>query len=205
MAQTKKDDVRAAILAAAFARFSAKGYSQTTIPAIAAAAGISTANVYRYFPSKLTILYTLYEPWLMERLDRLGSRLEAIADPRRRLERLLVALWRELPRDTDGFANNVMQALSTSAQADTYDPRLRELFQRRVARWLAGALELSVRDSRLLAGVVLMAFDGFAMNVHLKGGIRCDIATARLISGLLGGVVASGQSDRSSTSGHRAA
>ena len=61
MAQTKKGDVHAAILAAAFAQFSARGYSETSIPAIAAAAGISTANVYRYFPSKLAILYTLYE------------------------------------------------------------------------------------------------------------------------------------------------
>ena len=125
--------------------------------------------------------------------------------PRRRLERLLLALWRELPSDTDGFANNVMQALSTNAQADTYDPRLRELFQRRVARWLAAALELSVRDSRRVAGVVLMAFDGFAMNVHLKGGIRCDAATARLFSGLLGGAFASDPSNRSSASSHRAA
>ena len=78
MAQTKKDDVRGAILTAAFAKFSSKGYSVTTIPAIAAAAGISTANVYRYFPSKLAILYTLYEPWLVERLDRLEARLERI-------------------------------------------------------------------------------------------------------------------------------
>jgi len=205
MAQTKKDDVRGAILAAAFAKFSAKGYSVTTIPAIAAAAGISTANVYRYFPSKLAILYTLYEPWLVERLDRLEARLEAIADPRRRLERLLVALWRELPSDTDGFANNIMQALSTNAQADAYDPRLRELFQHRVARWLAGVLELSVRESRLLAGVVLMAFDGFAMNVHLRGGIRCDAATARMVSALLAGEFALDASEGSPAARHRAA
>jgi AcrR family transcriptional regulator len=72
MAQTKKDGVRDAILAAAFARFSEKGYSETTIPAIAAGAGISTANVYRYFPSKLEILYTLYEPWLLERFPIRG-------------------------------------------------------------------------------------------------------------------------------------
>jgi len=51
MAQTKKDGVREAILQAAFAQFSKVGYSETSIPSIAAAAGISTANVYRYFPS----------------------------------------------------------------------------------------------------------------------------------------------------------
>jgi len=185
MVQKKKDGVRDAILAAAFQRFSEKGYSETTIPAIADAAGISTANVYRYFPSKLEILYTLYEPWLLEQLDRLGASLAHVRDPRRRLERLLVALWRELPGAAKGFANNVMQALSTSARGDDYDPRLRQAFQRRVATWLGEILDLEPRQNRLLAGVMLMAFDGFAMNLHLRHGIRCDAATARLLSGLL--------------------
>ena len=182
MAQTKKDGVREAILQAAFAQFSDVGYSETSIPSIAAAAGISTANVYRYFPSKLAILYTLYEPWLVARLDELGASLARIADRRRRLEKLLLALWRELPRATNGFANNVMQALSTSGRSDAYDPHLRLLFQRRVAAWIADATALSARESRIVAGVALMAFDGFAMNVHLPVGIVCDAATARLMA-----------------------
>jgi AcrR family transcriptional regulator len=187
MAQTKKDDVREAILAAAFAQFSAQGYSETSIPAIARAAGISTANVYRYFPSKITILYTLYEPWLVERLERLEKTLARIADPRDRLERLLLALWRELPAASRGFANNVMQAVSTSGQGDVYDPRLRRLFQGRVAAWLGSALSLSADDGDRLAGMILMAFDGFAMNVHLKDGIHCDAPMARLVAGMFAG------------------
>ena len=182
MAQTKKDGVREAILQAAFGQFSDVGYSETSIPSIAAAAGISTANVYRYFPSKLQILYTLYEPWLVARLDELGASLARIADRRKRLEKLLLALWRELPRATNGFANNVMQALSTSGRNDAYDPHLRLLFQRRVAAWIADATALSARESRIVAGVALMAFDGFAMNVHLPVGIVCDAATARLMA-----------------------
>ena len=182
MAQTKKDGVREAILQAAFGQFSDVGYSETSIPSIAAAAGISTANVYRYFPSKLQILYTLYEPWLVARLDALGASLVRVADPRKRLEKLLLALWRELPRATNGFANNVMQALSTSGRNDAYDPHLRLLFQGRVAAWIADATALSARESRIVAGVALMAFDGFAMNVHLPVGIVCDAATARLMA-----------------------
>lgn len=185
MAQTKKGDVHEAILAAAFAQFSARGYGETTIPAIAAAAGISTANVYRYFPSKLAILYTVYEPWLVGRLDRLGNTLSAIVDPRLRLERLLLALWRDFPRATHGFANNVMQALSSSAQGEPYDPRLRRLFQGRVADWISSSLGVSVENGRLIAGVALMAFDGFAMNARLAGGTRFDAKTARLIAGML--------------------
>jgi AcrR family transcriptional regulator len=185
MAQTKKVGVREAILQAAFAQFAEVGYSETSIPSIAAAAGISTANVYRYFPSKLQILYTLYEPWLVGRLDELGRSLSSVADPRKRLERLLLALWRELPRASNGFANNVMQALSTSGRGDAYEPHLREVFQSRVAAWIGDAAALSARESRLVAGVALMAFDGFAMNVHLPAGVACDAATARLIARML--------------------
>jgi len=182
MAQTKKDGVREAILRAAFVQFSDVGYSETSIPAIAAAAGISTANVYRYFHSKLAILYTLYEPWLVAQLDALGASLAQVADPRKRLEKLLLVLWRELPRASNGFANNVMQALSTSGRGDAYDPHLRDLFQRRVAGWIAETTRLSLRESKTIAGVALMAFDGFAMNVHLPVGVVCDTATARLMA-----------------------
>ena len=80
-----------------------------------------------------------------------------------------------------------MQALSSSGQGDAYDPRLRRLFQRRVADWIAGSLGVTASEAQLIAGVALMAFDGFAMNARLRGGIRCNAATARLVAGLLGG------------------
>ena len=185
MSQRKKDGVRDAILQAAFRLFSEQGFSETTIPAIARGAGISTANVYVYFQSKIDILFTLYEPWLAERLDRLERTLRRVRDPQRRLQRLLLALWRDLPRETNGFANNVMQALSTSAGNADYSPRLRVLFQGRVARWLQDCLTLAPRESELIAGVLLMAFDGFAMNVHLAHGMACNEAVARLFGGLL--------------------
>lgn len=185
MSQRKKDDVRSAILEAAFGLFSQRGYSDTSIPAIAREAGISTANVYVYFQSKIDILFTLYEPWLTERLDKLDRALARLKDPQARLNRLLMALWRDLPRETNGFANNVMQALSTSAGSADYSPRLRELFQGRVAGWVAGALALEPREADQIAGVLLMAFDGFAMNVHLAHGMACDANVARLFGRLL--------------------
>lgn len=185
MSQTKKKDVREAILAAAFRLFSAQGYSESSIPAIAREAGISTANVYVYFRSKLDILYTLYEPWLKERLDRLDRSLKRVGSPPERLERLLVVLWRELPRENNGFAKNIMQALSTTGGGDDYSPHLRELFQGRVAAWLMDCLSVTKAESDVIAGIVLMAFDGFAMNVHLEHGMAFNANAARLFSRLL--------------------
>jgi len=185
MAQRKKEEVRAAILDAAFTLFTEQGYSETSIPAIARRAGFSTANVYIYFHSKIDILFTLYEPWLQERLDKFEASIRRIKDPGKRLERILMALWRDLPRDSNGFANNVMQAVSTSAGTGDYSPRLRVLFQSRVAHWIQSCLQVSAEEAASIAAVVLMAFDGFAMNVHLAHGVACDKTIAQLFGGLL--------------------
>ena len=184
MTQRKKEGVRGAILEASFRLFRDRGYSETSIPAIARAAGISTANVYVYFKSKLDILFTLYEPWLQQRLDLLERSLRRIKSPERRLQRLLLAVWGELPKEANGFANNVIQALSTAGRGEDYSPHLRQLFQQRVAGWIEGCLELSAHESTILAGVVLMAFDGFAINVHLAHGLACDRKMVRLFAGV---------------------
>jgi AcrR family transcriptional regulator len=190
MSQRKKEGVRGAILESAFRLFRDRGYSETSIPAIARAAGISTANVYVYFKSKLDILFTIYEPWLQQRLDLLERSLRRIKSREKRLERLLRVVWGELPQEANGFANNVIQALSTTGRGEDYSPRLRQLFQQRVAGWLDDCLALGPDESATLAGVVLMAFDGFAINVHLAHGLGCDRRTARQMAAMFAGAVA---------------
>ena len=74
MAQVKKPEVEAAILEGAYDLFLRKGYSATSLAEIAASASISTSNIYVYFPSKLKVLFALYDPWLRERVERLGAR-----------------------------------------------------------------------------------------------------------------------------------
>lgn len=184
MVQRKKEGVRDAILAAAFQLFSDRGYSETSIPGIAREAGISTANVYVYFQSKIDILFQLYSPWLLGRLDKLERAQRRIADPQERLRKLLLALWRDLPRENNGFTNNVMQAISTSSGNGDYNPELRRLFQARVAGWICQCLDIPTAEGNMLAGVALMAFDGFAMNVRLAHSPPCDEEMARLFSRL---------------------
>jgi AcrR family transcriptional regulator len=71
MSQVKKEEIHQAILASAFECFTARGYTGTTIPMIARGAGISPPNVYSYFPSKLHVLYAIYEPWMRARFAEL--------------------------------------------------------------------------------------------------------------------------------------
>jgi len=184
MAQIKKEEVRGAILAAAFQLFRDQGYNDTSLPAIARAAGISTANVYVYFGSKLEILFTLYAPWLQQRLDQLDRSLARTRSRRARLEKLLLALWRDIPRDDNGFSSNLIQALSSTARED-YNPLLRELFQGRVSGWVSEFLHLPPKDAEQMAGILLMAFDGFVINVRLAHGVAFNEASAKALAGLL--------------------
>eukprot|EP01036_Dinobryon_divergens_P048468 gene48468-65021_t len=91
MGQFKKTEVYDAILRSAKALFSENGYVQTSLPRIAAGAGISTANVYVYFKSKVEILYAIYDPWLRARLAQLAAEAQDILDH----------LSAELPEVTD--------------------------------------------------------------------------------------------------------
>ena len=184
MAQIKKEEVRDAILAAAFGLFRDQGYNNTSLPAIARSAGISTANVYVYFGSKLEILFTLYAPWLQHRLDQLDRALARTRTRRARLEKLLLALWRDIPRDDNGFSSNLIQALSSTPRED-YNPLLRELFQGRVSKWVSEFLHLAPKQAEQMAGILLMAFDGFVINVRLAHGVAFNEESARNLAALL--------------------
>lgn len=185
MVQRKKGEVRDAILSAAFQLFSEKGYSETTVPQIAKLAGVSNANVYVYYPSKLQIMLALYRPWLEERLDKIDRSLKRTVDPKQRLQKLLRALWRDLPREHNGFAHNIVEAVASSSGRSEYDPSSRQYYERRVAEWLQKCAELSSKEAGLVSTVMIMAFDGFAANVTLDHGAACNADMVELFADLL--------------------
>ena len=170
MVQRKKPEVREAILAGAFRLFSERGYAATTLAAIAQAANVSSGNVYIYFGSKLEILYEIYDPWLRARVAALEVELASIRHPRRRLQHLLSALWRDIPAEENGFLNNIMQAISVTDPDEGYRSNLVQWFEERVASLVLETLppQRRARWRRVrLAHVLVMAFDGFAIHRHL--------------------------------------
>ena len=201
MVQRKKEGVRDAILAAAFQLFSEKGYSDTTVPEIARLAGISNANVYVYYASKMQILFALYDPWLEARLKKIDRSLKRISDPRQRMKKLLSALWRDLPKENNGFAHNIIEAIASGGNHDDYSPAMREFFVKRVAFWLQSGTSLDDQSCELVATVMIMAFDGFAANVSLKHGVTCDASMVELFSDLLLQAPASASHNRLSLNG----
>lgn len=188
MVQVKKPELREAILASAFKLFSRRGYVATTLPQIAKGAGVSPASVYIYFGSKLDVLYALYDPWLRQRITLLEQRLARIRSPRQRLRTLLGALWREIPRERNGFANNVMQAVSTATPEERYDPGLLAWVEERVAAMIRASIP---PDRQRLLGtpafshILMMAFDGFVIGHHLRPDRPCSDRTVDLMCRLI--------------------
>ena len=195
MVQRKKPQVREAILAAAFRLFSRQGYAATMVADIAREAGVSPGNVYIYFHSKLEILYAIYDPWLRARIDVLERRLATVRSPRTRLRRLLIALWREIPAEENGFLNNIMQAISASDPSEGYRSTLVRWLEARVTAMIHDALPARrrARFARVrLAHVLIMAFDGFAIDYHLHARRRriddrtIDVLTEMLLGERVG-------------------
>lgn len=208
MAQVKKESVREAILDAAIRLFRKQGYLATTLQDIAAAAATSRANIYVYFRSKFELFYAVFHPWLIERFDALDLELAAVTDPRLRLRRILTALWRDIPGEANGFANNLMQALSTASADERYSPVLLHDVESRVAALIERCQPAGRRaagNSRALAHVLFMAFDGFSMHVHLRTREGCNNAVIDAMVALFFGPAAKTKPARRSPRGPRAA
>jgi AcrR family transcriptional regulator len=186
--QVKKPEVRDAILKTALRLFSRKGYARTTLEEIARGSGVSTANVYVYFRSKLEILYAIYEPWMRERLANLEARIASLNDPHKKLRLLLTTLWRDMPAEKHGFVNNIMQAISSATPRDRYKPTLLKWMEEHLDRMLHDALPAR-RKKELgkarLAHLLVMAFDGFIIYHHVDPNAPLDDATVDAVCAML--------------------
>lgn len=186
MAQTKKSAVKRAILDAAYKAFSERGYTNASISDIARLAKVSPANVYVYFRSKLDILFAIYDPWLTRQFDDLEKRLARIADPAKRLKKILATLWRDIPSANNGFANNMMQALSTTTAREGYRPTLRFAAEKRLTKMLEDCLpNLDRSRAHDLASILFMAFDGYIVNFHLIERATCPSKRLELLADIL--------------------
>ena len=186
--QVKKASQRDLILRHAFRHFAKRGFKQTTMAQIAAAARMTVANIYVYFPSKMHLLYEIYRPMLTDQLERLAVEVRALATPEAKVRRLLAGIWCDLAVSHNGFANNLMQAL---AEADPKQGKADREFLTQCERFVSDLLrECLPADRRHLAGdarvatFIWMAFDGFVINWRL-GETRNSAGVAELVADLI--------------------
>jgi AcrR family transcriptional regulator len=116
--------VRDRIMAGAQHAFAKSGYRATSVPAIAAEAGVSVGLIYRYFSSKEELFLSVCQQSSEAQLDELAALLAQIADPR---ERLRAAIDQFVGSLTDEGWGSIM--VHAWAEADA-NPRLRDLLVR---------------------------------------------------------------------------
>jgi AcrR family transcriptional regulator len=96
-AQAQPDEIREAILTAAQARLLRFGYHKTTMAEIADEAGMSAANLYRYFENKQDIVAECANRCIDDRLQSLRA---IVRDPNRSPSEKLLSYADELVADS---------------------------------------------------------------------------------------------------------
>jgi AcrR family transcriptional regulator len=188
MAQIKKEETRQAILRAAHELFATHGYHHTSLRQIAKKARMSLANVYVYYPTKYKLLFAVYDPWMKTRMERLEQEALAIKDRRERLRHIVMTLWHAIPTEQNGFARNIMQALSTLASQEEYDSTMIRWAEDRLTTLLRGCLtgrRRTLAANGSLAHLMMMAFDGFAINTGLNPAAACNDKVIDFMCGAL--------------------
>jgi AcrR family transcriptional regulator len=130
------------------------GAARTTVVGIAAEAGMTHANVYRYFPSKVELLEEITASWLRPIEARLREAAEG-ADPAfDKLERMLLALhraYRQKLESDPALFDLLIDALAKERQsARKHRARVQSELQRVVEEGIAsGAFAMTDRRRAL--------------------------------------------------------
>jgi AcrR family transcriptional regulator len=165
---------RASILRAAAARFGADGLERASMERIAAEAEVSTATLYRQFPSKLA----LFEEVLKDSIVRFGTTAGPAAklDPKARIERMAAAYW-DLLDDPDN-AGIIRVVMSAGAVTPEVSKLFYETVKSKVGQSMHDAVAAGIK-----AGVVAKAKDPLAPGGLLMGAIEHMTIWRRLLSG----------------------
>jgi len=167
--QFKKKQVRQAILDSAYDLFSERGYHSTTLQDVAVYAGVGVSSLYSYFPSKLYLLYAVFEPWHKDAFEQLEKRVLRLKLPRERLRAVLLGLWRDIPSANIGLTNSLMEALASADPKQEKPIPLLRWTEERLSKLLNHALSVNGRvDRDALSTLFIMAYDGFVINRRLN-------------------------------------
>ena len=160
-------EMRERILEGAHRAMLTGSYRGTTMPGIAAEAGVSVGLLYRYFDSKEELYLAMCESVTQAQLDELAGQLGRIADPRQRLASAVDLFVESLEAERWGPV-----VIAGWAEADV-KPALRDLLRRRCDQ-IRGFAHMFLREA-----VVRGELDGSADLEALS------MATAMLLDGII--------------------
>jgi AcrR family transcriptional regulator len=174
------------------------GAARTTIVGIAAEAGMSHANVYRYFPSKDSLLDALTDHWLRPLEAGLHEIADAPDPADDKLERIVSAVYRayrnKVETDPNLFALLREAVEQGRATGRRHRARIQSEVQRVIEEGMAGAVFRQGDQRRAIA----LVFDGlhrFLNPVAIQldrdlpreqSDARCERLTAVVVRALAG-------------------
>ncbi|HEX8417063.1 MAG TPA: TetR family transcriptional regulator [Methylobacterium sp.] len=176
-------DVR--LLSIATQHLARLGPKRVTVVAVAAEAGMTHANVYRYFPSKDALLDAVVGRWLREVEGELGRIADAPDPADDKIERLLTALagvQREtLAREPNLFAVHLDATVASRPIARRHRVRLRSLVERVVEEGI-GVGAFVTRDRERAIAYIFDASYRFThpLAIQHDADVPPDLVEARL-------------------------
>ena len=183
--QAQAPAVDARLLAIAAQQLSARGAKAVTVVGVAEAAGMTHANVYRYFPSKAALIDAVAARWLKSVEAAIAEIADAPDPADDKLERVIQALAR-LQRDLLARDRHLFDVLCDATETSRalirkHRTRLRQLFERVVDEGIAtGKFDPRDRD-RALAFVSDGAFRFInPLAIRLDADTPGDILDQRL-------------------------
>lgn len=177
-------DRRHLIVDAATKCFMAKGFHQTGIRDIAAAAGISLGNLYNHFENKDALIAEIAR-MDAEALQAILDPLDAVADPRQALAQFLdryldYALWPEnvaltVEITAEAFRNrDVARAFTVNRRAVT--KAVSGILEKGI---MAGAFDASLNTDEV-SEFILDAVEGMALRLAFRGRQNAKLPRATL-------------------------
>lgn len=185
------DDKRAAILKGAAQLFARDGYGRASMAGVAAACGISKANIYHYYASKDALLFDILDTHLRGLRDRICGLSFVSEDPADQLRLILADLL--LAYDGADAEHAVqltaMTALSKSDQAvlRAYQRDLVQFLRARLAQLAPPGV---AQDKMRLRALTMSVFA--MVNWHYQWDGGADAASRRDYADLIVGLVTRG-------------
>jgi AcrR family transcriptional regulator len=163
---------REQILDAALTAFSAGGFAETTMDAVAAAVGVSKACLYNYFPNKEALLRELVQrPSLLPELPALIAGIRELP-PQQGIPRLVAEIWPRLRERRELARILVREIQSFPERARVYSERVRLPAYRALAGYLETRMargELERRDPIATAQCLFGMLWSFLLSQELMG------------------------------------
>src|SRR5262245_58791350 len=173
--KTKPDDTRARIIDTADALFRRLGYAKTAVADIASELGMSPANVYRFFPSKIAIVQAICQRCLNELEQKTWAIARSRAPATQRLERLvleILAYHKEILLKDKKVSDIVEVAMEQSWDAIMAHKEVQRTAIELIIRDGIEAGEFEPVDPRETSALIMQSYVSFCHPILIAHGLQ---------------------------------